>query len=308
MARSSTIRLALLALATSSACSSTDDPASSPAGAGDTRPCEPSSIAEGTFDLPYEGTAFRYIVHLPPGYDGTKRTPLVLNWHGLTSTGDQQALFSGMNPVADSSGFIVVYPDSPTNSWNAGTCCAFNQATRDDMGFARALVDKVSADACIDSKRIYTTGMSNGAFMSYRLACEASDIFAAAAPVAGKVGIPDCAPVRPVPIMHFHGTADSLVAYAAPALSGEGLDVPGTVQKWAERDTCNPTPAVSYQQGTVTCNTYSGCKNDATVTLCTAEGEDHCWPGTAFCPFGAFTTDIDASQQIADFFGKHSLP
>jgi polyhydroxybutyrate depolymerase len=300
------VAAAVLACA-ASACGSDDGGPSSGAPPNeDTRPCEASSIAEGSFDLPFEGTAFKYTVHVPPGYDGTKRTPLVLNWHGLTSNATQQVAFSGMNPVADESGFIVVYPDSPTSSWNAGTCCG--TPARNDVAFARALVAEISAKACIDSKRIYSTGMSNGGFMSHRLACEASDLFAAVAPVAGKVGIPDCSPPRPVPVMHFHGTEDTLVAYATPALSGEQLDVPGTIRRWGERNGCDPEPAVTYQQGTVTCDTYSHCKDGADATLCTAVGEGHCWPGTAFCPFGAFTTDIDASRQAAAFFARFKLP
>jgi polyhydroxybutyrate depolymerase len=213
-----------------------------------------------------------------------------------------------MNPIADDNGFIVVYPDSPTNSWNAGTCCDFNDPTRDDVGLARALVQEIQSKACIDPKRIYTTGMSNGAFMSYRLGCEAADLFAAIAPVAGKVGIPNCSPSRPVPLMAFHGTSDPLVAYDTGSLSADNLSVPDTVKKWADGDGCTGDPQVTYQQGTVTCNTWSTCKDGATVTLCTAQGEGHCWPGTALCPFGAYTTDINASQEIAKFFAKFSLP
>jgi polyhydroxybutyrate depolymerase len=324
-----------------------------------TGPCGPNTLQAGTFSLTFQNIKYGYIVHLPPGYDGTKRTPLVLNWHGLTSYASQQEMFSGMDPVADSKGFVLVYPDSPDKSWNAGTCCS-SATTRDDVGFAIALVDLIESQTCIDSKRVYTTGMSNGAFMSYRLGCERADVFAAIAPVAGKVGIPNCKPSRPVPLMAFHGTADPLVPYYTGTLSADNLDVPDTVKKWATGNGCSGTdgpigiamsdggdamaaaidsdagpeggsdaaasstgdasggsagegggaagPAVTYQMGTVTCQTYSGCNAGATVTLCSAVGEGHCWPGTATCPYGNFTTDIDASQQIADFFAKFSLP
>jgi polyhydroxybutyrate depolymerase len=303
-------------------------------------PCGPNTLKAGTFSFTFDKVSYGYIVHLPPGYDGSKRTPLVLNWHGLTSNAAQQEAFSGMDAVADSQGFVLVYPNSPDMSWNAGTCCAFSATTRDDVGFAMALLQKIQSETCIDSKRIYTTGMSNGAFMTYRLGCEHAGVFAAIAPVAGKVGIPNCMPSRSVPVMAFHGTADPLVAYYTGALSGENLDVPDTVERWAVRDGCTGAndpvgiamgdggadgggmliesdagandgsagPAVTYQQGTVTCQTYSGCTGDATVTLCSALGEGHCWPGTATCPYGAYTTDINASQQIGAFFAKFSLP
>jgi polyhydroxybutyrate depolymerase len=213
-----------------------------------------------------------------------------------------------MDPIADSQGFILVYPNSPDMSWNAGTCCAFSAMSRDDVGFAMALVNQLKSEACIDAKRIYTTGMSNGAFMSYRLGCEHAETFAAIAPVAGKVGIMNCDPSRPVPLMAFHGTADPLVSYDAGTLSADNLSVPDTVKAWAMHDGCTQGPDVTYQMGTVTCDTYSACDAGVTATLCTAVGEGHCWPGTAYCPYGAYTTDINASSEIAKFFKMFALP
>ncbi len=307
-----------------------------------TGPCGPNTLKAGTFDMTFDGVTYsNNIVHLPPGYDGSKRTPLVLNWHGLSSNASQQEAFSAMDTVADTNGFVLVYPNSPDMSWNAGTCCAFSAMSRNDVGFAMALIQKIQSETCIDSKRIYTTGMSNGAFMTYALGCEHADVFAAIAPVAGKVGVTNCVPSRAVPLMAFHGTADPLVAYYAGSLSADNLSVPDTVEKWAMQDGCSGAidpvglqmedggdeggpgmliesdagggeasggPAVTYQMGTVTCQTYSGCTGGATVTLCSALGEGHCWPGTAYCPYGAYTTDINASQQIAAFFAKFSLP
>lgn len=210
-----------------------------PAPMGDNRPCEGGTLASGTFtfDLTYNGVSYPgYIVHVPPSYDGTKRTPLVVNWHGLTSTAAQQQGFSAMDPVSDEKGFIVVYPNSPDASWNAGP--AWPAAGRDDAGYGVALVEEISKQACIDSKRVYATGMSNGGMMTHRLGCEYADVFAAIAPVAGKVGLADCNPSRPMPVMHFHGTVDPLVAYDNGFLSGENLSVPDTLQKWAARDGC----------------------------------------------------------------------
>src|ERR1041385_8631459 len=275
---------------------------------GDTRPCTGSTIAAGDFNLTHAGVQYGYTVHLPPSYDGTHRTPLVINWHGLTSNAKQQEGFSNMDPVSDADGFIVVYPNSPDNSWNAGTCCAFSATTRDDIGFAHALVDQISKDACVDSKRIYTTGMSNGAFMSYRLGCEAADVFAAAAPVAGKIGVPNCHPSRPIPLIAFHGTADPLVAYDSGALSADNMTVPDTVKHGAELAACPPGPTQTYKNGTVTCEAWSDCGGGVGVELCSAEGEGHCWPGQSICPFGAATTDVDASRRIADFFKRYTLP
>jgi polyhydroxybutyrate depolymerase len=304
----------------SAACGSSDGGAAAAAmtaSVEDTRPCGATTLSTGSFDLEYGGAKYTVLVHVPPSYEGKKRTPLVLNWHGLGSSATSQLIFSQMNPVSDEEGFLLVYPNSPDTSWDAGVCCAPGQAVpaeappgarRDDVGFARALVAKISADACVDSKRIYSTGMSNGGFMSHRLGCEAADLFAAVAPVAGKVGIADCKPSRPISIMDFHGTLDTIVPYATGELSGEKLTAPDTMQAWATRDGCKGDPAVTYQNGTVTCKTWAGCKNDVKVTFCSAEGEGHCWPGTANCPFGAATTDIDANRQMAAFFKAVKLP
>jgi polyhydroxybutyrate depolymerase len=274
--------------------------------------CGASTIKAGTFNFTFKNVKYSYIVHLSPSYSGSKPAPLVLNWHGLTSNAGQEEILTNMDPVADANGWVLVYPNSPDMSWNAGTCCAYSATTRDDVGFAVALVKQIQSKACIDPKRIYTTGMSNGAFMTYRLGCEHAEIFAAIAPVAGKVGIPSCKPSRSVPVMAFHGTSDPLVSYDTGGLSGENLSVPDTVKAWATRDSCTVGPTQSYQMGTVTCQTWSSCSAGATVTLCSATGEGHWWPGSPLMPvsstYGAGTNDIDATAQIAAFFAKFSLP
>lgn len=274
----------------------------------DTRPCGHSTLRTGRFDLDFAGVHYQYLAHVPPSYDGTKRTPLVLNWHSFSASAAKEEQWTGMDAVSDEDGFILVYPDSPDGTWNAGTCCAFQAPTRDDVGFARALVAEVSRTACIDSHRIYSTGMSNGGFMSYRLACEASDVFAAIAPVAAKVGIPDCTPARPVPVLHFHGTADSIVPYYTGSFSGEKLSVPQTIERWVTRNGCSTTPEVTYQNGSVTCNAWSACNDGASVSLCTAEGGQHCWPGSPLCFFDPPTIDIDANHVMSAFFRSYALP
>jgi polyhydroxybutyrate depolymerase len=279
---------------------------------GDTRPCEASTIANGTFTLAHDGVSYGYMVHVPPSYDGTKRTPLVLNWHAFGSTAVEEQIYTGTDPVADADGFIIVYPNSPDKSWAAGACCANfdgGMPNRDDVGFARALVAEVSKTACIDSKRVYSTGMSNGGFMSHRLACEAADIFAAVAPVASNNGVANCQPSRPVPIIHFHGTTDKTIPYDATDLSGEGVGVAEMMKRWATRNGCSKGPETTFQMGTVTCQTWSDCGEGALVTLCTAEGTEHCWPGALFCPGNKpYTMDISASRDGWAFMKKFVLP
>jgi polyhydroxybutyrate depolymerase len=273
--------------------------------------CGASTIASGTFNFTFDDVDYGYVVHLSPSYDGSKPAPLVLNWHACTRNASAEESYTNMDAMADANGWVLVYPNSPDGSWNVGSSCTSTSAglSRDDVGFAVALVKQIQNDACIDSKRIYTTGFSNGAYMSYALGCEHAGLFAAIAPVGGKVGVPNCQPSRSVPVMAFHGTADPRVAYNADSLPS----VPDTVKAWATRDGCTVGPDPSYQIGTVTCQTWSSCNAGATVTLCTAEGEGHCWPGSPIVcgtteGFGTGTNDIDATAQIAAFFTKFSLP
>ncbi|HMI82703.1 MAG TPA: PHB depolymerase family esterase [Polyangiaceae bacterium] len=278
----------------------------------DTRPCEASTLVTGTFNLMHAGVPYGYVVHVPPSYDGTKRTPLVLNWHPYGSTALEEVLFTGTDAVSDENGFIVVYPNSPDKSWAAGRCCTNfdgGMPDRDDVGFARALVAEISNKACIDSKRVYAMGMSNGGFMSHRLACEAADVFAAIVPVASTMGVADCRPSRPISVMHHHGTGDLTVGYDTAELSAEGVSVPEMMKLWGARNGCTKGPDTTFQMGTVTCQTWSGCTAGVLVTLCTAEGSGHCWPGAQFCPGDKpFTKDISASRDGWAFMQKFMLP
>ncbi|MEJ7735511.1 MAG: hydrolase, partial [Polyangiaceae bacterium] len=139
--------------------------------------------------------------------------------------------------------------------------------------------------------------------------CESADIFAAIAPVAGVLGIADedCQPVRPIPVMHFHGTNDLLVPYEGGGLL-QTPSVPDTDAGWATRNGCSGDAVSTFQNGDAHCETHQTCADGVEVTLCTIEGEGHCWPGQASCPYGASNTDIDANAEMWKFFDKFSLP
>lgn len=279
--------------------------------------CESPELAAGShmLTLDHGGRTRELTVYVPATVDGAAPTPLVLNFHGFGSDAFQQRAFSEMDATADAEGFIVVYPNGVQNSWNGGTCCGTAASEEvDDVGFAVAIAEELGRLACIDERRVYATGMSNGGFMSHRLACEASDTFAAVGPVAGVLGIPECNPTRPMPIVHFHGTADPLVPY-----EGEGVvnseSVPEMMGGWAERNGCNPEPSETFRNGDAHCDTWSGCDAGVETTLCTIDGMGHCWPGSEFgadiCPtlsFGPGSLDISANQRMWELFEQHSLP
>jgi len=259
-----------------------------------------------SFTLMHDNLERSYNLHLPSGYDDATDVPLVLNFHGFTSNPEDQEAFSGMTAVADAEGFAVLYPAGIGNSWNGGPACC-GQAVSDDVddvGFARQLVADAASKACIDEKRVYSTGMSNGGFMSHRLACQASDLVAAVAPVDGLLGVSpsDCTPSRPVPMVHYYGTEDTLVDYDYAVLTNDF---------WIAQHNCVDTaPEVTYQQGAATCETWDECDGGTTVTMCSVEGMGHCWPGQSFCPpsLGAANTDISANEHMWEMFQQHALP
>jgi polyhydroxybutyrate depolymerase len=264
--------------------------------------------ADTTWTIMSGGIARVVNVHVPGGYDPSRGTALVLNFHGFTSDAPQEALLSLMNDKAENAGFIVMYPygtGSPL-SWNAGACCGTAASDGiDDIQFVRDILDKAQTDLCIDPSRVYATGMSNGGFLSHRIGCELADRFAAIAPVAGVLGIDSCAPSRPVPVIEFHGTDDTLV----PWDGSESLGFPpvmDTFHGWAHRDGCTGEPAQTYAHGDATCQTYDHCDAGAEVTLCTIDGGGHTWPGGTPVPsLGVTSTDINATDAMWSFFASH---
>lgn len=248
-------------------------------------------------------------VHVPASYDPTRPTPLVLNLHGYTGDGLQQSTVSKMLPVSDAHGFIVLHPDghhSP-RGWNAGVCCgAAATSGTDDTGWLASVLDQAESMLCVDRDRVFATGLSNGGFMSHRLACELSDRIAAIAPVAGVVGV-SCAPSRPVAVMHIHGDADPLIPYGGGGVNGNE-SVATTIERWTTINGCTGAPTQTYQQGDATCVTRSGCTADAEVTLCTIAGGGHQWPGGVSIGsfLGALSDDLDASNAMWAFFAAHA--
>jgi len=271
--------------------------------------CPASAIEPGDHaqTLMHDGLVREFLIHVPASYDNTRAVPLVLNFHGATSNAEQQrSLFSQMDVTSDAKGFIVVYPEGVSNSWNAGACCGGAQSQGvDDVGFALALVEHMKSRACVDPKRIYAAGFSNGGRMSYRLACEAAHVFAAIAPVAGTKSFPDlnntpgCMPSRPLSLIDFMGSADSRIAAQ-----------PGQIAEWVAFNGCtDAAPAEVYRNGQHHCLAYTQCDAGTSVTYCVVDGGGHCWPGTTPCVLGATSTasELSANELMWEVFERSSL-
>ena len=284
-------------------CCGCGDNGSSAAAANASLGCQSGDLSPGMshIELDFGGVTRSYEIYAPPGYDGASPMLLVLNFHGYTSNGERQALNSRMNTTADERRFIVAYPNGIENSWNGGTCCGV--AARDgidDVAFTRAIIDDIGGRACIDTKRVFATGMSNGGFLSHRLACEAADVIAAVAPVAGVLGIDaaDCKPSRPITVMHMHGIDDALAPYE---------DAPVAIATWVEKNGCTGEPSTEVI-GSATCETTSDCTDGVSVTLCSIKNHGHCWPGQETCFFGEVSNDFPGNDVMLDLFESVTLP
>jgi polyhydroxybutyrate depolymerase len=272
-----------------------------------------SAACSGLADQPRDATwtvGGRSVkVHVPASYDPTQRTPVVINLHGYASDGGDQARVSKMIALSDAKGFIAVHAEghhSP-RGWNAGVCCgsAASSGTNDTMWIS-AVIDELEATVCVDGDRVFATGLSNGAFMAYRLACELSDRIAAVAPVAGVVGITTCNPTRPVAVFHVHGTSDNVIPYTGGGFNGNE-PVATTINRWTTANGCSGAPATTFDHGDATCVTRSGCTGGADVTLCTIDGGGHQWPGGESIGLfnGKKSDDLDSSAAMWTFFVGH---
>lgn len=264
-----------------------------------------------------------YLVHIPKNLDPKKPAPVVLALHGAAMNGSMMVWFSGLNKTSDKAGFIVVYPSGtgtgPFLTWNAGGFKgAMAQGRADDVAFIGALLDDLGTVVKVDPKRVYACGMSNGGMMSYRLAAELSDRIAAIAPVAGTIAIDESHPKRPVPVIHFHGSKDSMVPYEMPKgkmpafMKLKGVE--DSVQTWVTLNGCDATPKVETltkdgDDMKVTRKTYGGGKNGAEVVLVVIEEGGHTWPGqqppVSF--IGRSTKNISANDLMWEFFEKHPM-
>lgn len=260
----------------------------------------------------YDGILRTYILHLPPGYNSSVPTPLVLNLHGLTSDAQQQLFYTGFNTEADAQGYIVVYPNGVGNSWNSGFNVPYHGGV-DDVGFLSALIDTVSANYNIDACRVFSTGMSNGGFMSYRLACELENKIAAVASVTGSMTdsmMFYCQNSRPVSVMEIHGTADNIVAYNGSAAF---TSVDQNFNFWKQRNNCPGTeqtvnmPDIDPLDGaTVTKIFFPLCDDSTELITYKVNGGGHTWPGASLI-IGVTTQDIKANVEILNFFNRNPL-
>lgn len=305
---------ALLAAAPSPACSASD-----------------AAMPEPDATLPFNagGLSGSYIRHLPPAYDGVTPLPVVFDLHGWSQPAAIQVLMSDLPTYGDAHRFITITPEitRPVALWDVGL-------GSDDLTWMTALLDETEATLCVDSLRLFVTGMSYGARMTSSVACALSGRVAASAPVSG-IGNPEaCRFSRPVPVVAFHGTDDQYLAYGGgygpkvadlldpsgqatlgttPAVANPDAEsVPQMTQAWAQRNGCEANdPSESQVTDDVVLLTWD-CPKGAETELYRVDGGGHAWPGSAFSAsivdyVGRTTMTISADDIIWRFFRSHPL-
>jgi len=284
----------------------------------------PAFGADELRSIAVHGVTRTYRVHLPAGRAPRDAAPLVVVFHGGGGNAANAARMTGMDAESDREGFVVAYPNGtgPLReallTWNAWRCCGRAlEENVDDVGFVRALVASLERDYRIDRKRVYATGMSNGAMMAYRAGCELADLFAAIAPVAGALDTDDCRPASRVSVIAFHGTADHHVPFdgGAPTAAFDrhrrvDNSVAYAIDFWRRRDGCAAQPS-RERKGSVVHDAYA-CADGTAVELYAVEGQGHAWPGgekgLRHGNVDAPTTEISATDLMWDFFSRHPKP
>jgi polyhydroxybutyrate depolymerase len=260
----------------------------------------------------HNGITRTYKLYIPANYATAQPCPIVLNLHGYGSNANEQIVLSQMNNIADTAGFIVAYPEGlPDNSgqriWNSG----YGLAT-DDVGFINALLDSITSDYSVQPQRTYSTGMSNGGFMSNTLACEINGRLAAIASVTGTMSWAQwntCQAVAEMPFMHIHGTSDAVVPYGGNTLF---LSVDLLVNHWRNRNgltTANTNTAYPNIVATDGSNAelfVYETGGASPVHLIRVNNGGHSWPGSGIFVSGNTNMDVQASVEIWQFFQRFS--
>ncbi len=257
-----------------------------------------------------------YILYVPAAYTGNTAVPLVFNLHGYTSNNVEQLFYADFRPIADTANFLIVLPNGTLDAqgnrfWNT----FLGNSSVDDVAFMRDLLNTLQTSYNIDANRVYSTGMSNGGFLSYSLACEMNDRIAAIASVTGSMiqsKLNACNPARPIPVMEIHGTADDVVPYNGAPLA-TFVAIPTLISKWVDFNHCNPTPSITLIPNINTTDgctaerqLYTGGDKGSTVEHYKITGGGHTWPGAAF-NIGVTNQDFSACKEIWRFFRQYRL-
>ncbi len=260
-----------------------------------------------------DGIERYFRLHLPPNYSPEANLPLVMNFHGYGSNAIQQELYSGLFLLANTENFVVCHPEGTFNSngiqfFNAGFT---PNETVDDVNFASTLIDHLLETYQLDETRVYSCGMSNGGYISYKLACEIGEKLAAICSVTGSMVIPEqeaCNPL-PIPVMQMHGTEDPTVLYNGNQFT---LGIEELVDYWVNVNQCDITPEITAIEDvdpsdgcTAELYKYSNGIYGNEVHFYKILGGEHTWVNGSIT-IGVTNRDFDANLAMWEFFKQYT--
>lgn len=280
--------------------------------------------ADETLTYKWQGVDRTAILHIPKGATGHP-APLVIVMYGSDDKAVNFQKNSGFDAVSDRENFVTLYPEAIDGAWNIKSRKpVINGEPVDDIGFFRTMIDDLVSRKIADRARIYATGFSFGALMTYTLACELPDRIAAIAPVASAINeaqVEDCKPGHSMPVMMVNGTSDDVQRYDGYIRSfGRLLSVPETTEYWRRINGCSgenaePLPHLNPHDLTrVSLVQWSGCRADTGVQLYRIENGGHCWPRLAGAGgnysedgprFGGCSGDIETAVEVWNFFRRY---
>ena len=267
------------------------------------------------YSIEHDGLTRDYYVYVPAAYDGSTNVPVVVNFHGFGSNYFEQMFYGDFRTIADTANFILVLPDGTlfnnSGHWNVGGFTS--GSTVDDIGFVDVMLDELMSNYNVDTTRIYSTGMSNGGYFSFLLACQLSERIAAIASVTGSMTpetYNDCNPQHPMPVMQIHGDMDLTVPYEGAAWSEP---IPDVVLYWRDFNNCEVDPTFTEFEDTAPNDGstaeeyyYAGGDDGSSVSHIKVLGGGHTWPGSVF-NFAGTNQDFNASDLIWKFFRNYDI-
>lgn len=274
------------------------------------------AVAQQTINasITHDGLQRDYILYVPANYTGSQPVPLLFNFHGYTSDANAQMWYGDFRSIADTAGFLIVHPQGKEDGSGNTHFNVWGTTSIDDLGFTSALIDSLLINYTIDEDRIYSTGMSNGGYMSFHLACNLSNRIAAIASVTGSMvpqTMASCAASHPTAIMQIHGTADPTVDYNGTAFVSESIQ--SVLNFWSGYNQTDVTPIITSVPNT---STTDGCTavrydyfngdNCTEVVHYKVTNGGHTWPGSPIT-IGVTNQDFNASIEIWKFLSRYDI-
>jgi polyhydroxybutyrate depolymerase len=262
-----------------------------------------------------DGLVRTYTLNLPPTYYEKSNLPLVIALHGGGGSAEQAESAYGLTEKANSEIFVIVYPEGVQSdgilrarTWNAGTCCDYAvEKNINDVNYISIMIDELLKNYKINPKKVYVTGMSNGAILSYRLACEIPNKITAIAAVSGPMSLKEvCKSGKQIPILHLHSMLDQKV----PVNGGTGIAgntfpaVIAGLNTWSKINECKTLAKVIRDDSKYKLTQWLDCKNNAIITYYLTKDGGHSWPGSVKIRPAADEPSavINANDVIFDFF------